>query len=50
MREPFLWYLGIAVFLPLANGAKLGVHLWTTLAVACAFFLGVALVRRVFSR
>jgi hypothetical protein len=47
MREPFLWYLGIAVVLPLLNGARFGVHLFTTLAVACVFFLGVAIVRRV---
>ncbi len=49
MREPFLWYLGIAVVLPLLNGAQLGVHLFTTLAVACTFFLGVVLVRRILS-
>jgi hypothetical protein len=36
---PFAWYVGIAVAVPLLNGAPLGVHIVTTLAVAGAFFL-----------
>ena len=50
MREPFLWYLGIAVVLPLLNGARFGVHLFTTLAVACALFSIVQVGRRIAKR
>jgi hypothetical protein len=39
--QPLLWYLGIAVVVPLLDGARAGEHLFTTLAVATGFFLVV---------
>jgi len=36
---PLIWYVGVAVVLPILNGAPLGLHLATTLAVAAGFFV-----------
>jgi hypothetical protein len=37
--QPLIWYLGIAVAVPLVDGAPFGVHLVTTLLLAGGFFV-----------
>jgi hypothetical protein len=48
---PLIWYVGVAVALPILNGAPFGLHMATTLAVAAGFFgllrLGAALRGRI---